>query len=355
MRKSLKKRGRKRIITALSLSEPTSDQSLYAEFALDIQWIRERVWEDYQTLPPLVQDTARYYLSQRVKLLHDGDSVPPHPLSPRPIPYLAFWFARAFGLDNVKVRRLLGLSLAYVCLSSSPRDDQLDEPGLVSPQQVYMAGWFWEKYFLGLKRLFPTRSPIWYIVSKSMADWDNCERSMLFQNLDEAGDPLSTSFLRKTSRYLVALIFPTLAGAALLGNRPRAVNAIRRFTCYYCMGWRILDDLRDWQEDSSQPTANNSSVLSFLRTRTGIPRGAALTRETVVSLFSDQAIVGHIYSAMEGFFLAAKHEAENLQATYVTRFIDQQLLGHKTECFRIAAAKNKFSNTLMQLLQGEHA
>lgn len=354
MLKSPKDFAQREMIPSLDATvRPRSDQSLYTEFDSDVKWIQERVRVDFRKLPTAVKDVAQYYLSKRVKVLRDGDFVPPHALSPRPIPYLAFWFARDFGLDDVQVRRLLGLSLVYVCLSASPSDDLLDGSVFAMRQQMYLARWFWERYFLALRNLFSAGSPVWWFVSKSITDWGNGENSTQFQGMDGETDPLSAGFLRKTSRYMVALMLPTLAGVAFLSDRPKAVNAIRRFTNHYCMGWRILDDLRDWSDDSLRAEIKNSCVLSFLRNCAGIPRNAPLTQELIVSLFSDQAVIGQIYSAMKGFYVAAKREAGCLKATYVTRFIDQQLLGHDAECLRIAAEGNKFREALAQLLEAE--
>jgi hypothetical protein len=264
---------------------------------------------------------------------------------------MAFWFARAFGLEDAQVRRFLGLSLVYVCLSSTPRDDLLDGSGFAVQPQNYLERWFWEKYFHILSKLFSAESSIWYILSKCTADWACSDRWVLYQHRPATANPLSASFLRNTSRYLAALIFPTLAGVALLSNQPKKLAAIRRFTRNYCMGWRILDDLRDWQEDRVKVNTEGSCVLSFLRFRARIPRGAPLTRELAVSLFSDQAVVGEIYSAMTRFYLAARREAASLQAGYLLRFIDEQLQGHKVELARMAAEKTEFRNSLAQLLE----
>ena len=338
-----------------STNEARSKGNLYTDFAPDVRWIQERIRSDCKALPAAVQGVAQYYLTQRVKVLHDRDPIcSAHHLSPRPIPYLAFWFARAFGIEDVQVIRSLGLSLVYVCLSVSPRDDLLDGSGFAPHQQTYLARWFWEKYFLVLKKLFSAQSPIWYVLSRSTADWGRGERWSLYQNPYETANPLSANFLRKTSRYLVALIFPTLAGVAFLSNRPKRVVAIRRFACHYCMGWRILDDLRDWQDDIPGANIDGSSVLSFLRVRAGVPRSVPLTRELAVSLFSDQVVVDEIFSAMTRFYLAARREADSLQAGYVTRFIDEQLLGHEAERARMEAEKTKFRNSLGQLLQTEN-
>jgi len=294
---------------------------------------------------------SRYYVAERVKVLHNRDcSCPSHPLSPLPIPYLAFWFAHAFGIEDVRVKRLLGLGLVYVCLSSSPRDDLFDGSGFAPDQLTYLAHWFWEKYIHALKTLFPADSPIWQLILKSAADWERCERWALSQRNHTAADPLSAGFLRNSSRYLVALLFPALAGAALRSNQASRVSAIRRFVGYYCMGWRILDDLRDWREDLEAST-ETSCVLALLRMRAGIPQSVPLSRELAVALFSDQTVVGEIYSAIARFCLAARREAASLQADYVTRFIDEQMLGYKTELARMSVEKANFGNSLAQLLQ----
>ena len=342
------------LITPLDSSlEARSDSSLYTDFAADTVWIKQSIREECETLPPAVRGVAYYYLTQRVKVLHDRDALClSHHLSPRPIPYLAFWFAHDFGLADTQVRRLLGLSLVYLGLSSSPRDDLLDAPAFAPDQQTYLARWFWERHFVALTKLFSADSPIWYLVSKSTAEWEHYERWALSQNRHEAADPFSAAFLRDSSRYLAAMLFATLAGVALLSNRAKNVSAIRRFVGYYCMGWRILDDLRDWRDDLDA-NIDSSSVLGFLRIRAGIPRTVPLTRVLAVSLFSDPSVVSQIYSAMAGFCLAARREAEKLQAGFVTRFIDEQLLGYEEELARIRAEKVKFKDSLDRLLEAD--
>jgi hypothetical protein len=334
-------------------TETLSESSLYTDFASDVRWIKQSIRADSETLPPAMQAGAHYYLTERIKVLHTRDYVvATHPLSPRPIPYFAFWFAHAFGLQDAQVRRLLGLSLVYVCLSSSPHDDLMDGSGFAPQQQTYLSGWFWQKYVSALQKLFDAESSIWRLLSKSAADWQRCESWALSQDRYKAADPLSAAFLRNSSRYLAALIFPTLAGVALLSNRPKKVSAIRRFVHSYCMGWRILDDWRDWRDDL-EANIDSSSVLIFLRIRAGIPKRVPLTKELAVSVLSDQAVVGRIYSAMERFCLAARQEAGSLQAGYLTRFIDEQLLGYKTEVARMRAEKAYFRRSLTRLLEAD--
>lgn len=330
-----------------------SEGGLYTDFTPDIRWIQEHVREESKTLPSAARDVARYYLTKRVKVLPELDQTfSVHHLLPRPIPYLALWFAHDFGLKD-QVRRLLGLSLVYICLSSSPRDDLLDGSGFALQQLMFLERWFWERHFCALRKLFSAASPIWYLLSKSTAEWERSELWELSPNRHAAADPMSAGFLRNSSRYLAAMLFPTLAGVALHTNRAKKVSAIRRFVCHYCMGWRILDDLRDWRDDLAA-NIDSSSVLAFLRIRAGIPRNVPLKRELAVSLLSDQTVVGEIYSAMSRFYLAARREAEILHAGHVTRFIDEQLLGHATELAWLAAERTKFRNSLAQLLEAEN-
>lgn len=331
--------------------DPRSPSCLYTDFTSDIHWIKDSIRDDLSTLPVSMHGVSRYYVSDRVKVLPDDSSLyPSDPLSPSPIPYLAFWFAHDFGIEDVQVRRLLGLGLVYVCLSSSPRDDLVDGSGFPPHQLRYLAHWFWEKYIDALKKLFPAGSSIWQFVLKSAADWERYERWTRSHKKHITADPLSPAFLENASRYLCALLFPALAAVALLSNRAARVRAIRRFVCYYCMGWRILDDLRDWREDLEANT-HTSCVLALLRIRAGIPQSVPLSRGLAVALFSDQVVVGEIYSAMVRFCHAARSEAASLQADYVTRFIDEQLLGYQTELARMTAEKANFGRSLARLLQ----
>jgi len=342
---------RRTLITALdSPTEERSDSTLYTDFASDVRWVKDRIRSDLQMLPLAMQGVARHYVAQRVKVLHAQDfSSPTHPLSPRPIPYFAFWFAEAFGLRDAE-RRFLGLSLAYVVLSSSPRDDLADGSDFAPYELSYLAAWFWERHFCAFKRLFPRESPIWYLLAKSTADWGRSERWELCQDGETTADPFSAASLLHASRYLAAMTFPTLAGAALLRDEAKKLRAVKRFVCNYCMGWRILDDLRDWREDLEANTAS-SCILTFMRKRARLPKGEPLTRELGVSLLTDEAVVSEIYSAMTKFCLAARREADRLRASFVTEFIDEQLLGYDAELKRIRAEKVKFKNSLAQLLE----
>jgi hypothetical protein len=318
--------------------------------------MQRRIRVEYEKLPEAVQSVAWHYLAKRVRVLPDPNrtvAIPTHPLSPQPIPYLAFWFARDFGVKEPKVRRLLALAMAYVCAGSSPRDDLVDGVVFAAAEQNYVARWLWELYFDTLKELFPSESATWYLVAKCEADWSRSDRVVLFSEKVAAAKPLSRAFLRETSRYLAALITPTLAGVALLKKRLGAVSSIERFCQTYCMGWRILDDLRDWDEDRVKTRGCRSSVLALLRLRAKIPVGEPLSRELAVSLFADAKVTGEIYGAMTKLFRAARREAERLEAATVVQYIDLQMEGHRMEVAQMAAERKKFQESLKRLLEAE--
>ena len=328
-----------------------SESNIYTDFNSDVRWIKQTVRADLETLRPATQGVAHYYLTERIRVLDTTDHrCATHPLSPRPIPYLAFWFAHAFGLEDPHVRRLLGLCLVYACLSSTPRDDLLDGSAFAPRQQTYLSDWFWQRYVATLEKLFDAESSIWQLLSKSRHDWEHCDRWVLSEKRHEVADPLSAAFLRNSSAYLAALIFPTLAGVALLSNRTQEISAIRRFVSHYCMGWRILDDWRDWRDDLEANIQSNS-VLAFLLIRARMSTRVPLTKHLVVTVLSDKAVVSRIYSAMARFCLAARREAANLQAVYVTRFIDEQLMGYEAELARMRTDKENFRNSLARLLE----
>ena len=328
-----------------------SESNIYTDFDSDVRWIKQTVRTDLETLRPATQGVAHYYLTERIKVLDTTDhGYATHPLSPRPIPYLAFWFAHAFGLEDPQVRRLLGLCLVYACLSSTPRDDLLDGSAFAPRQQKYLSDWFWQRYVATLEKLFAAESSIWQLLSKSKYDWERCDRWVLSKKRRETADPLSAAFLRNSSAYLAALIFPTLAGVALLSNRAKKISAIRRFVSHYCMGWRILDDWRDWRDDLEANIQSNS-VLTFLAIKARISNRVPLTKELVVSVLSDKGVVSRIYSAMARFCLAARREAAKLHAVYVTRFIDEQHMGYEAELARMRVDQENFRNSLARLLE----
>jgi hypothetical protein len=322
-------------------------------FDSDILWIQEQVRRDYLSLPTAVGEVAHYYLTRRIKVLPEAKPCQPqHPLVVRPMPYIAFWVSHDFGIANAEIRRLLGLSLVYSAISGSPRDDILDGLAFAPREQRFLEEWFWGKYFLVFKQLFTARSRIWHVLMDCTAEWGKGDQWHLFPDRDVgADDPLSEHFLRETSRYLVALVFPTLAGAAFLSKQAKNLASIRRLVEYCCMSFRIVDDMRDWREDLQNARHNHSSVLYYLKTRLA---GMPITIESAVSLLSEETILSHIFARLEKLYVKAKREAENLHAEYVLRYLDRQLIGQEAELKRILAAKQSFGESIASLIDQDN-
>jgi hypothetical protein len=335
--------GRKTISsTTLLLSspqdEPTAQSTLYTEFADDIEWIVDRVRHDYSTLPPSVKKVAKYYLTERVRALPLSTQVGrPHPLVARPVPFIVFWFSKALGLECRETQRNLALSFLYACLSVCPNDDLLDRRAFAARHQLYLAHWFWDRYYRVFDNLFPSKSPIWHILADCTAAWRRSDQRSLVPKDMSGTAALSPRYLSMTSEYLRALMFPTLAAVALLSGKAHHLTPLRRFAWNYCIGFRIVDDLRDWRDDYAKRNRSQSCVINLLLSK--LKRGLRASQETLTCILTDDLVTSEIYACIEKFYLRARREAEKLGAVYVERFVDEQLLGHQRELARMAQAK----------------
>jgi len=322
--------------TVLQL-ELTAGSTLYSDFAGDIEWIVDRLGQDYSTLPRSVKQVAKYYLSERVRALplsFQADRA--HPLVARPVPFIVFWFSRALGLACRETQRNLGLSFLYACLSVCPNDDLLDHRAFAPRHQLYLAHWFWDRYYRAFGELFSSESPIWHILADCTAAWRRSDQRSLVPKDMSGIAALSPRYLSMTSEYLRALMFPTLAAVALLSGKARHLTPLHRFAWNYCIGFRIADDLRDWRDDYTKGNRSQSCVIKLLLSR--LKPGVKVSRNTLACVLTNESVTSEIYASIEKYHLRARREAEKLGAVYVQRFVDEQLLGHRIELARMAQA-----------------
>lgn len=329
--------------------ELTAESTLYTEFAADVDWIVNRLHADYSTLPPAVKEVAKYYVSKRVHALPlSAQGERAHPLVARPVPFLVFWFSKAFGLACRETQRQLGLSVVYASLSVCASDDVLDGRAFAPREQTYLAYWFWDKYYRVFNDLFTSRSDIWYILASCTAAWRRSDQRSLALEATSGTAALSPRSLSLTSEYLRALMFPTLAAITLMSNKAHHLAVLRRFVWSYCVGFRIVDDLRDWRDDYGRKNRRHSCVINLLLSR--LKPKVRVTRNMLACLLSDEMVTREIYTAIEKYYLRARREAEKLGADYVTRFMDEQLLGHRIELARLALARQALSEAVGTVL-----
>src|SRR5215203_4350169 len=101
------------------------DLEIYSNYEDKLNWLINKHRKELLVLPASISSIAKYYLTKRLLILTQKPLAIDRRLG-RPIPYLAYWFANIFGLDDQKVVRQLGLTLSYISLAVSAKDDLVD-------------------------------------------------------------------------------------------------------------------------------------------------------------------------------------------------------------------------------------
>ena len=85
------------------------------------------------------------------------------------------------------------------------------------------------------------------------------------------------------------------------------------------MGWRIADDVWDWEDDVRMPNLNNSTVLLLIKRTFATER---VTKEMVWSMFLDDDFVRLVYARMFKLLERARSDARRLNCPYLDEFMD---------------------------------
>lgn len=331
------------------------DLHIYANYEGIQRWIADRHRQELAFFPPSISPLAVHYLTKRLFILTEKP-VKIDPRFGRPIPYLAFWFADAFGLDDIEVVKNLGLSLSYISLSVSIRDDLLDgrtNLNGIRPSEhacVCLANTYYDKYFQIFKDMSHLEPKFWYILADCLNKWSRHESwGFLFSDNERAFNPLSKEFLTESSSYLVAITLPTMAAIALLTGNEKKIALMTRFLKHYWMGWKIVDDIRDWQKDLSVPNFNRSSVLYYAIMAAG-DRQRKLDIDSVTNMFLDEDFVRHIYGTLLKYYRTARQEALSFNSSCLIEFMDTQIDFHKDQMDYLLKSKFDFNRRLMDIL-----
>jgi hypothetical protein len=90
------------------------------------------------------------------------------------------------------------------------------------------------------------------------------------------------------------------------------------------MGWKIIDDLKDWKDDLYKKNYNQSSFLYHALKRAN-QSGTSLDENSIYSFLMDEGFVNEIYDSIAGYYIKAKDSILHLKSNYLTEFIDSQL------------------------------
>jgi hypothetical protein len=296
---------------------------IYSDFSEEIEWIRRRIASDVNSFPPAWVPLAEYYTKGRLKVLKGSWAfrVTDQRMG-RPIPYLAFWVADALGMTDKKLRRLSGLSLVCSSIATTIRDDIVDSPA--NKTGKVRLDRFWSREYLeALREVFPDQQGFRQVVSTAEKEWKKYKE---WESNPFAGwhrRPFSADFLRESSRYYIACALPSLTAVAYAVGRKEDAPRIAKYLREFSMGWKIFDDLMDWEKDLVVREMNRSSVLIYVRNRMG-PKQAVDNTDTLSWFLSDE-FVRVAYNAMIGFFVRARKAVESLGNSYLVQFMDEQI------------------------------
>ena len=141
---------------------------------------------------------------------------------------------------------------------------------------------------------------------------------------------------------------PSLSAVAILASREDAIPRLRRFLDHFSMGWRVFDDLSDWERDLSVKNQNRSSVLGYISRING---GRPASRQVVLNSFLSPAFVQSAYGAILGFLSAARDDVSAFHSPYLDQFMDDQLRFHETRRAEILRSGSIMRGSLNRTLR----
>lgn len=307
------------------------DLFIYFDFDKDVSWIKRIQSQEYARFPVTISKLAEYYLKKRLYILGEKPLIVDQRLG-RPFPYLAFWFADAFGLTNREAARKLALSLVYISICVSARDDLVDARLKLNGRKVSthalvcLTDLYYNRYFQIFKTLLPPSSRFWHTMSNCLNDWARYEAWSFFFSSSDDFAPLSQQFLKKSSQYLVAVTLPTIVATAFLTSNESKIPHIVRFLRYYWMGWKMVDDIHDWERDLETPKFSHSSIIHHAIKKYGMSK--KLTVTDIQSMFLSKNFVNEIYSSMLSWYKKARNNLSFFNSKYLREFMDSQIQFH---------------------------
>jgi hypothetical protein len=304
-----------------------NDHWIYADFKPQVDSFRSFFERELLDIPQKLVLLATYYLKERLFIVNKS-TVKYDPRIGRPVPYLVFWFSDALQLGNEEIVNQLALSLYYISIVVSLKDDLVDGRVTLHGERVnehcYVAltNYFYQKYYEIFTKYLPRQSIFWSILTESLNQWFDYETwSFLFERTDKLS-PLSSSYLRASSRYLVAITYPTIAAIALLTKRHSKLAVLKDFLTNYCMGWKVVDDLRDWRKDFNILNYNHSTII--YQAMNFVDSGSQVDPCLTESMFLHKPFIVPIYESILKNFANAKNDVSSLKSKYLNEFIGTQ-------------------------------
>lgn len=327
---------------------------LYADFSSDISWLGERIREDSLTIHDSLKPLAEHYLRKRSPFLSERD----RPIESverahaRPIPYITFWFAEAFGLTDREVTRRLALGVVYSALAFLVFDDIIDEESQSTSCNISLANMYLHRYLATFDGLFDPDSRFWHYLAGCIKEltqylcWDftfkHERRNVLIV------DPFSEPFLKESIKSYSVLLMSSLAAIAFLTNNETKIPTLDKFWYNYGIGHRIYDDLNDWKGDLRMDDLNHSPILIYALQAAG--GKSEPSEELIHSMLLDADFVEKVYSVMLGFLKEAREDASAFNCIYLSQFMDEQISFHTRNRDELLKTSSDFYRGLHRIL-----
>jgi hypothetical protein len=321
-----------------------TDIPIYIDFVSDVVWLKNAIRRHALTLPPVFSDPLHYYLYDRLSIL--SSFVPKDSRFGRPTPYAVFWLAEAFHCSERTNIRKLALAVVYECLNVTITDDLADcDPESSRAVLASLAHKYSNMCSKLQRELFASRSIFWNVASECKAgvarynEWN--------ETCSKRTEPLSDDFLQESSRYVVSVSLPGLAGVAILAQKEEKIDEISRFLITYSMAWRIVDDISDWEKDLRVRNMNNSTILHWIFSKSGFKK---MTRDVVLAMFLDEDFVNQIYGRVLDLLNKARQDSKRLDCAYLDEFMDSQIAYQTSQRDLLLDSKKSFQKDLTNLL-----
>jgi hypothetical protein len=305
-------------------------------------------------IPEKLFSLANYYLKKRLFIVNTKN-IRYDPRVGRPVPYLVFWFSDALQVSSEKIINQLALSLYYISIVVSIRDDLVDGRVTIDGKtgsehaHVALANYFYGKYYQIFADIFPPKSIFWSILTECLNLWFSYETWSFIYERQVNFYPLSNGFLRQASSYLVWITLPTIAAIAIVSKNQPKLLGIRNFLRNYCMGWKIVDDLRDWRKDLNKPSYNHSTIM--YHAMNFVKNGPELDAGLMESIFFDKTFIRSVYGSVLENYANAKRDARSFKSDYLTEFMNTQMDFYAEEKDSLLEASDMLTRSLSMVLK----
>ncbi|GEM_PF-2122491 len=332
---------------------------VYDDFSSNARYIRSKLKEQLATSSNDLRPLMEYYLSDRLQIFSTKND---HfdPQYGIPVPYLVYWFAEAFQYYDVSIVDQLALSLMYATAFCCIRDDLVDGRPTIGHinsnysdhAYVALANLFMSKFLKIFRSMFPKKSVFWYYLVNSLDYWWNHEYwSRMFLLAGNKNYPsgyfMSRGFLSQASGYMVGMALPPLSALAIKAKQKNGeFKHIKNFLVNYAMGYKIVDDLRDWKQDLKEDCPQ-STVINHAPAFISV-LGNKMTEREINAAFYNQEFTKSVYRTILKFYSRAMKEIMRYpSALYLKQYMGDQIEYFNREEQYLLAHQEKFRSSIL--------